>query len=160
MEDLNSTNGTYVNGEVVKKKLLQNDDTLEIGKYKIVFIDKAVQANPSPLTGSPVMSSTIVQGLPSTSPAQGLAVGPAIIRILSGPATGRDLVLTKVVTTVGKPGVSVASITRRLTGYVLSQVEGPGNVVVNGQALNKGPNLLNHGDLIELADTRMKFELS
>jgi hypothetical protein len=65
-----------------------------------------------------------------------------------------------VVTTVGKPGVAVASITRRQTGYVLSQVEGPGPLLLNGQTMAKEPSPLNHGDLIELADTRMKFELS
>ena len=38
IEDLNSTNGTYINGRAVKKQLLQNNDTVEIGKYKIKFI--------------------------------------------------------------------------------------------------------------------------
>src|SRR3954466_5765837 len=41
LEDLNSTNGTYVNGKAVKKQLLQNNDTVEIGKYKIKFINEA-----------------------------------------------------------------------------------------------------------------------
>src|ERR1700712_4057607 len=45
LEDLNSTNGTYVNGKAVKKKLLQNSDTVEIGKYKIKFINEAAGAN-------------------------------------------------------------------------------------------------------------------
>jgi hypothetical protein len=67
------------------------------------------------------------------------------------------LPLTKVVTTVGKPGVSVASITRRQSGYVISALEGPGPLRLNGQAANQGPNPLNDGDLIELADTRMQF---
>jgi FHA domain len=151
MEDLNSTNGTYVNGKVVKKQLLQNADTLEIGKYKIVLVDEAGK-NSAPSVPSPMGIS------PSAEPAQ--SAGTALIRILSGVATGRDLPLTKVVTTVGKPGVSVASITRRQTGYVLSALEGPGPLLLNGQPAIQGPNLLTDGDLIELADTRMQFALS
>lgn len=153
MEDLNSTNGTYLNGTVVKRQLLRNADMIEIGKYKIVFIDEASQAK-APLLASPSGS----MGLSPLGPIP--AVGIALIRILSGAATGRDLPLTKVVTTVGKPGVSVASITRRQTGYVLSQVEGPGPLLLNGQAMDKGPSPLSHGDLIELADTRMQFALN
>src|SRR5438552_8615018 len=38
IEDLNSTNGTYINGKAVKKQLLAHNDTVEIGKYKIKFI--------------------------------------------------------------------------------------------------------------------------
>ena len=45
LEDLNSTNGTYVNGKAVKKQLLQNSDTVEIGKYKIKFINEAPGAS-------------------------------------------------------------------------------------------------------------------
>src|SRR5688572_9377620 len=44
LEDLNSTNGTYVNGKAVKKQLLQNNDTVEIGKYKIKYINEAASA--------------------------------------------------------------------------------------------------------------------
>lgn len=154
MEDLNSTNGTYVNGKVVKKQLLQNADTLEIGKYKIVLVDES-DKDSAPSVATPASPTGLS---PSAGPAQG--VGPALIRILSGAAIGRDLPLTKVVTTVGKPGVSVASITRRQIGYVLSKLEGPGPLLLNGQPSNPGPNLLTDGDLIELADTRMQFTLS
>lgn len=153
MEDLNSTNGAYVNGIVVKKQRLKNADTIEIGKYKIVFIDEPVQ-DKAPQAAS--LSGSM--GLSPTTPTQGADI--ALIRILSGAATGRDLPLTKVVTTVGKPGVSVASITRRQTGYVLSQVEGPGPLLLNGQSMDKGPSPLKHGDVIELADTRMQFALN
>ncbi len=153
MEDLNSTNGTYVNGTVVKNQLLQDADTIEIGKYKIVFHDESAPTRTEPADPPP-------QGLASPSAGLVQAAGVAVIHVLSGANMGRDLVLTKVVSTVGKPGVAVASITRRQTGYVLSQVEGPGPLLLNGQAVAKGPCPLTHGDLIELADTRMKFELS
>lgn len=149
MEDLNSTNGTYVNGAVAKKQLLQNADTIEIGNYKIVYVDESAQVKNAPPTAP--------TGLASLHPA---GAASALIHILSGAATGRDLPLTKVVTTVGKPGVSVASITRRQSGYVLSQVEGPSSLMLNGQPVTQGSTPLNHGDLIELADTRMQFALN
>src|SRR5881392_3078709 len=38
IEDLNSTNGTYINCKAVKKQLLAHNDTVEIGKYKIKFL--------------------------------------------------------------------------------------------------------------------------
>ena len=38
IEDLNSTNGTYINGKAVKKQLLAHNDTVEVGKYKIKFM--------------------------------------------------------------------------------------------------------------------------
>src|SRR6476660_1762619 len=44
LEDLNSTNGTYVNGKAVKKLLLQNSDTVEIGKYKIKYVNEVAAA--------------------------------------------------------------------------------------------------------------------
>lgn len=150
MEDLNSTNGTYVNGAVVKKHLIRNADTIEIGQYKIVYVDESVQDKNAPPPASTELASLSAVG----------AASAALIHILSGPAMGRDLTLTKVVTTVGKPGVSVASITRRQSGYVLSQVEGPSPLMLNGQPVKQGSTPLNHGDLIELAGTRMQFALS
>jgi hypothetical protein len=66
-------------------------------------------------------------------------------------------VLTKVVTTVGKPGVQVASITRRPQGYAFSHVEGTGRPSVNGMPLAGDSIPLRNGDVIELAGTQMQF---
>src|SRR4026207_257382 len=41
MEDLGSTNGTLVNGNPVKKHFLQNNDVIELGKYKLKYIGEA-----------------------------------------------------------------------------------------------------------------------
>ena len=38
LEDLNSTNGTYVNGQPVKKHVLHNNDVIELGKYRIKYL--------------------------------------------------------------------------------------------------------------------------
>ena len=128
IEDLNSTNGTYINGKAVKKQLLAHNDTVEVGKYKIKFMvddgtdyEKTMIMKP----GSMAPASGRASGFGGLSGAAG-SIGPATIRVMNGAAAGREVVLTKVVTTVGKPGVQVASITKRPTGYVLAHVEGLG----------------------------------
>ena len=81
----------------------------------------------------------------------------ASIQVLSGNAAGRTVQLTKVVTTIGKPGVAVASITRRHHGFVLAHVEGPDKTVLNGTAIGSTPLPLSGNDVIELAGTQMRF---
>ena len=167
LEDLNSTNGTYVNGKAVKKQPLQNGDAIEIGKYKIKFVgdqaaedfDKTMVVKARP-AGVPVASSPA--GTPSSfGPPGGDSLGHgafhAAIKVLSGAAAGREVPLTKVVTTIGKPGVAVAAITRRQQGFVVHHVEGAGNPTLNGGAIGTDPIPLKNGDLIELAGTQMQF---
>jgi FtsP/CotA-like multicopper oxidase with cupredoxin domain len=84
-------------------------------------------------------------------------VPPASIKVLSGAAAGREVPLSKVVTTVGKPGVQVASITKRPGGYVFAHVEGGTRPTVNGSAISGDPIHLKDGDVIELAGTQMQF---
>jgi len=163
IEDLNSTNGTYINGKAVKKQLLTHNDTVEIGKYKIKFLledgtdyEKTMIMKPgteatAPLHGQ-VGSRSSFGALGSSSPA-----GSATIRVMNGAAAGREVALTKVVTTVGKPGVQVASITKRPAGYVLAHVEGASRPAVNGNPLVGETVGLKNGDVIELAGTQMQF---
>ena len=163
IEDLNSTNGTYINGKAIKKQLLANNDTVEVGKYKIKFLledtgdyEKTMIMKP----GSGAASMAGGFGLPSSfgslgSPA--INTTPAAIKVLTGAAAGREVSLTKVVTTVGKPGVQVASITKRPSGYVFAHVEGMARPNVNGIPLTGESIALRSGDLIELAGTQMQF---
>ena len=159
IDDLNSTNGTYINGKAVKKQLLQHNDTVEIGKYKIKFLleDSADYEKTMILKPGGTPSGF---GLPSSFGALGApasAASPATIRVLTGAAAGREVSLTKVVTTVGKPGVQVASITKRPSGYVFAHVEGGARPTVNGVPLTGESIALKSGDVIELAGTQMQF---
>jgi pSer/pThr/pTyr-binding forkhead associated (FHA) protein len=174
LEDLNSTNGTYVNGKAVKKQLLQNNDTVEIGKYKIKFINEAPGATfektmiikpgmvpPMPAKpGAPAGAATAA-GAPAAAakPADGAAApgGTASIKVLSGAAAGREVPLVKVVTTIGKPGVAVAAITKRSHGFVVAHVEGSNKPTLNGAAIGPEPVALKNGDMLELAGTQMQF---
>ena len=129
IEDLNSTNGTYVNGKTVKKQQLHHEDTIEIGKYKIRYIDEAQQA-------------LVVSG---------------VIKVLTGPAAGREMALVKPVTSLGKVGVSVATITKTPRGFAITHVDGSIPPTVNGESVGTGSVALMDGDLIELAGTQMHF---
>ena len=147
LEDLNSTNGTYVNGKAAKKQLLQNGDSVEVGKYKIKFVSDAPPAVYVP--SAPAADKALGRG--------GTEAFHASIKVLSGAAAGREVALTKVVTTIGKPGVAVAAITRRQRGFVVHHVEGTGNPTLNGVPIDADPVALKDGDLIELAGTQMQF---
>ena len=129
IEDLNSTNGTYVNGKTIKKQQLHHEDTIEIGKYKIQYVDEAPQAQ--------------------------LASGT--IKVLSGPAAGREMALVKPVTSLGKAGVSVATISKSTRGFAIAHAEGSTAPTVNGAAVGANGVALRAGDLIELAGTQMQF---
>jgi hypothetical protein len=154
IEDLNSTNGTYINGKAVKKQLLAHNDTVEIGKYKIKYLvedgsdyEKTMIMRPAAPPSAVVRwarptAATFSPPMPaSNSGFGGLASSPgsAAIKVLNGAAAGREVMLTKVVTTVGKPGVQVASITKRPGGYVLAHVEGSARP--SGQRLAAGRRL-------------------
>ena len=188
IEDLNSTNGTYINGKAVKKQLLNHNDTVEIGKYKIKFLaddgndyEKTMIMRPG-MSVSPLMGQTSAGAASGPSTAPGVLTGhtspsfapsmpgslasgfgglapqqPASIKVMNGAAAGREVALTKVVTTVGKPGVQVASITKRPGGYVFAHVEGGARPTVNGAPVGNDPVHLKSGDVIELAGTQMQF---
>ena len=166
IEDLNSTNGTYINGKAVKKQLLQHNDTVEIGKYKIKFMvdegvdyEKTMIMRPGgAMSAEGPRSSGFGALQPTLQPVPAAASNvPASIKVLNGAAAGREVTLTKVVTTVGKPGVQVASITKRPNGYAFAHVEGATRPSINGVALVGDSVPLRNGDVIELAGTQMQF---
>lgn len=150
LEDLNSTNGTYVNGKAIKQQVLQNGDTIEVGKYKIKFMSEAEQNFDKTMLFRPGEAAGLTR-LPDPPSLN------AVLRVLSGVASGREVPLTKAVTTVGKPGVAVASISRRAQGFVVAHVDGDSSSMLNGAPIGQEPVALRSGDMIELAGTRMQF---
>ena len=173
LEDLNSTNGTLVNGQPIRKHFLKDGDLIEMGKYKLKYVverpsaieteeygktvfqpeGEAAAATTAPPAAEPVVSATSVMATqPMTLPA-------AALQILNGANAGRELALTKTLTTLGRPGVQVAAITRRPLGYLMAHVEGAQFPMVNGQALDAQARALRDHDIIELAGTKMEFFL-
>lgn len=188
IEDLRSTNGTYVNGQAVQRHALIHGDLLDIGRYKIRFVQQEKSATRTALAAIAAASAALAAA-PTTRPARldeptrlsafgadssasgfghtlppsmaGLATRQAAIRMLSGNAAGREVHLVKIVTTLGKPGVAVASITQKPHGFVLTRLEGDApSVRLNGLEIGQHPAPLQHGDTVELAGTQMQFLLA
>ncbi|MBL8483865.1 MAG: FHA domain-containing protein [Rhodocyclaceae bacterium] len=213
LEDSNSTNGTYVNGQPIKKHFLQNNDVVELGKYRLKYINEAtaqagagdfektmvlrpdmMRKAPAPETASrapggdtqvgmkmppppemarPVQSVAPAARMPAAPPpppppvaapapppaAQAGGVPIGAIQILNGANAGRELELTKTLTTLGKPGVQVAVITRRPQGYFITHVEGASYPIVNGRGLDAQAHPLGDHDVIEIAGIKMEFFL-
>jgi len=209
LEDLGSTNGTVVNGNPIKKHFLQNNDVIELGKYKLKFVGEAAPAaagekadfektmvlRPSTMRAAAqaagaagggaqaavAQRQAAVQAAAASAAATGIAdkdaakappaAAPAAapvnragqplgaIQLLSGGNAGKELELTKPLTTLGKPGVQVAVLTRRPQGYFLTHVEGDKRPTVNGQEISAAPHSLKDHDVIELAGVKMEFFL-
>ncbi|WP_303783781.1 FHA domain-containing protein [Azovibrio restrictus] len=180
LEDLNSTNGTLVNGQPIKKHFLRHNDVIELGKYKLKYLNdtaapvaddyqKTMVIRPGGIRPEPpapaAPAPAAAQGPHSVappSPAPGTAaqgVPAAAIQILNGANAGKELPLVKTLTSLGKPGVQVAVIARRPQGYFITHVEGAHFPVVNGQTLDAQAHPLKDHDVIEIAGVKMEFFL-
>jgi len=204
LEDLGSTNGTVVNGQPIKKHFLQNNDIIELGKYKLRYVNEAVagqakaadfektmvlrpgsvkpaiaaaaaSAPAGPAVAAPVAAAAAVgaKNFSDTAAGQSATATPvapspkpaaapqknAALQLLSGANAGKELDLTKPLTTLGKPGVQVAVITRRPQGFFITHVEGASFPVLNGKTLDAQAHSLNDHDVIELAGVKMEFFL-
>jgi len=179
IEDLRSTNGTYVNGRAIQKQGLLNGDLLDIGRYNFLDTVIADSSAPSSAQSSKKALAHISEEADSgyakvaspsgfgeissfSSTIQGsLAALPerhAVIRMLTGSLAGREIPLFKVVTTLGKPGVAIASITQKPHGFVLTQLEGASeDLKLNGQVVGPLSVPLLNGDTVDLAGSTMRF---
>lgn len=173
LEDMNSTNGTLVNGQAIKKHFLRNMDVVELGKYKLKYMSDISAAGSAPADTEKTMilrpginrspeqkrSFTDTQShIPKPSPAP-VASPSAAIQLLNGGNAGKELELTKTLTTLGKPGVQVAVIAKRPHGYFITHVEGAQFPVVNGESLDAQAHLLKDHDVIEIAGIKIEFFL-
>lgn len=144
--DLGSTNGTLVNGQPITKHLLQDDDVIDIGKYKLKI--KIESLKHSALNAVQIVAPTVKK----TDVA-----APAIIKVLNGSNVGREIVLNKAVTTMGTPGAIVITLSREANSYRIKCLEGSALYKINDGAVSAVSTLLIHGDVISLGGTRMSF---
>ena len=164
LEDLNSTNGTLVNGQPAKKHFLKNGDVIELGKYKLKYVvDQAPQLDAGDFeqaASAAVKNAGVATpaGLPSSASSYAALVC-GVMQILNGANAGRQLELTKTLTTLGKPGVQVAVIARRPHGYFITHVEGAQYPRVNGLAIDAQAHALADHDVVEIAGIKMEFFL-
>jgi pSer/pThr/pTyr-binding forkhead associated (FHA) protein len=171
LEDLNSTNGTYVNGKIVKKHALQHGDVVTVGHHALRFVDgesdepadefeKTMVIRPN--EAASLLGPSAVSA-PAPSPALGGALPKAKLQVLSGQFAGRELELVKTLTTLGRPGVQVAAITRRADGYYIVHVESgrEGDYpLVNGTPIGPQARRLQDNDVVQLAGVKMGFFLN
>lgn len=170
LEDLDSTNGTLVNGKQVAKHPLSHGDTITIGRNSLRY--------ESDQDGdSEDFEKTMILRPGQVAAAMGAAQAPSAaqaalggmdkplngkLRVDSGSNAGKELELTKALTTIGKPGIQVAAITKRADGYYIVHVGGAAGgkrPLVNGAEIDTQARKLNSGDVVELAGTRMSFLL-
>jgi len=197
LEDLSSTNGTYVNGKLIKKHALQHGDVITAGHHQLRFIEDeentqdefektmVIQPSqrPTALLQAAVESMTAAAAAAPAPAAEVAPVRPAVdnnattasrlglsgeppaplrakLQVLSGAFAGRELDLVKTLTTLGRPGVQVAAISRRADGFYLVHVDSTpeGNYpLINGVAIGSTSRRLNDNDVIQLASVKMGF---
>jgi len=184
LEDLGSTNGTYVNGKLVKKHALEDGDSITLGKYQITYhnstsrsaeegFEKTMVIRPGEKgmpeeAGSKEINESVqkisaeIASEAASTAASPLADKEACLQLLSGANAGKELILTKALTTIGQPGVQVAAITRRPQGFFLIHVDGgPDNSVpkVGGTPIGSNAHELKSHDILEVAGVKMEFYL-
>jgi pSer/pThr/pTyr-binding forkhead associated (FHA) protein len=180
LEDLNSTNGTYVNGKIVKKHAMQHGDVITVGHHSLRFIDseadepadefeKTMVISPREAAKLKVPGVQVREAAPA--PAQPAAAASPIsfsagvlpkakLQVLSGQFAGRELELVKTLTTLGRPGIQVAAITRRADGFYIVHVESgrEGDYpLVNGAPIGPQARKLHDNDVVQLAGVKMGF---
>ena len=190
LEDLNSTNGTKVNGKSIKKHLLRDGDEITVAKHVLKYVFEPLELKPEEGGGrrlekpqhldSPIQSVGGALATHEDSPRQtqrfssvtqvkthsgGRPVGKlphggmpvAALQILSGVGTGKEMDLDRTLTTLGKPGIQVAVITRHPEGYTLTHMEGAQTPLLNGVAVGGQPHALEDRDMIEIAGVKLEF---
>jgi len=171
LEDLDSTNGTLVNGKQVAKHPLSHGDTISIGRNSLRYEAEASgdeEDFEKTMILRPGQVAATVGAPKPTAAAPAIGAGGAApvngkLRVDSGSNAGKELELTKALTTIGKPGVQVAAITKRADGYYIVHVGGAAGgkrPLVNGTEIDTQARKLNPGDVVELAGTKMSFLLS
>ena len=137
LEDLHSTNGTFVNGHRIGKHFLQHQDVIKMAKFQLEFVADGIR----PLAAAqPVLAE---------------------ISILNGANAGKHVALTKPQTTLGRAGVQVVVIHRHPDFYTITHTEGDVAPRLNGTALDRqSSERLSHGDVIDLGGTMLTFRIA
>lgn len=178
LEDLNSTNGTYVNGKIVKKHAMQHGDVITVGHHSLRFVDSEADEPADEFEKTMIISSrdaakmkvpgvTVREAAPAPaaaaatpSPFSAGVLPKARLQVLSGQFAGRELELVKTLTTLGRPGVQVAAITRRADGFYIVHVESGSEgdyPLVSGVAIGPQARKLHDNDVVQLAGVKMGF---
>jgi pSer/pThr/pTyr-binding forkhead associated (FHA) protein len=163
IEDLESANGTIISNKKITRQPLVNNNSISIGNHELKYINTSTKDKGDfvetmvikPGNTSPIKTKATVHAISATKPA------PAKLRIMSGENKGKELPLTKILTTLGSPNIQVAAITHRPTGYFLIVVDAGKESkmpMVNGVEINK-EHPLTDTDIIDVGGIKMAFFL-
>ena len=174
IQDLNSTNGTFINNKKITKHHLRNGDTIVIGKHSLVFMSETVGKLSEEFAKTVIINPNTRDSAAPPSAASGMAaVGTVEIHtkaalradrtgaifVLSGANSGKRIDLIKTVTYLGKTGQRAGAITRKAEGYILTAGDSGNKPKLNGRPVADAGAKLRNGDIIEVAGTRMQFYL-
>lgn len=151
VEDLNSTNGTFVNGDKVRRHELKQGDVVAVAGFRLRYL---ADENAPPTFSETATQKFEVSAFQDAAP---VSAHPAF-HVLNGSSAGLEVPVVKAVTTFGKPGVALISVSRRRTGYYVACMDATVQPMLNGEPIKTDGSQLIDGDIIELGGTRMKFQ--
>ena len=180
IEDLNSTNGTFVNGKRISECALNNNDDIVIGKHSLIFISpQAVEEDQTETLKikKPAMGETIIidprkhkamieEARAAVQSGPGEKLGGFVI--IEGNTDKREYELAGRLTTIGKSDTAgiklkglfapkvAALINRTKSGYFISPAESSKKLKING-AVVEGRQELKDGDIVDVANIKMQF---
>jgi pSer/pThr/pTyr-binding forkhead associated (FHA) protein len=177
VQDLNSTNGTFVNNKRIAKHHLENGDTITIGSHTLTYVNENAAAKASPNLAKTVIINPQKQEemladagkvapapTPAPPPAKAAPAAAEPVRvgalfILGGANSGKRIDLTMPVTNLGRAGRRAGVISRAGNRYMLLPGDEGQTPRLNGVKVGTAGEELRHGDIIEVADSRMRFHL-
>ena len=167
VQDLNSTNGTFVNNKRIAKHHLENGDTVMIGNHTLTYLNENAAKNAPNLAKTVILSAQkqddiVAQVAKASRPEPSKAQEPAkqgSLFILSGANNGKRIDLTMATTNLGRAGKRAGVIARNGNRFVLLPGDDGQSPKLNGTKVGNAGEELKNGDLIEIADARMQFYL-
>jgi hypothetical protein len=151
IEDLASTNGTYINGKMIKsRQLLHDNDIIAIGNFRIQYLAASEDSG---------YHETAAMKLDAHAVPGGGGALHASFKVLSGSSAGLEVPVVKAVTTFGKPDACLVAVSHRRYGYYVAHMTGDVRPTLNGLTVGADAVPLAHNDVLELAGTSMQFLL-
>jgi pSer/pThr/pTyr-binding forkhead associated (FHA) protein len=157
IHDLNSRNGTLVNGVPVMQRVLAAGDRIEIGVYRLQYLVERTVDDPREDDAREPTEAPFTQPVPPDDAGAAPDPGGACVKVLSGHGAGCTIRLQRPIVSVSNGAGQVAVIARRRAGHHITHLEGPAYPLVNGESIGLGARPLHHLDLIELAGTILQF---
>lgn len=150
VEDLGSTNGTYINGKMIKsRQLLRDNDLMAIGNFRVQYLSASEDSG---------YHATAAMKLDAHAASSGVAQH-ASFKLLSGSSAGLEVPVVKAVTTFGKPEDGLVAVSHRRHGYFVAHMAGSTVPTLNGKPVSADGIPLEHNDVLELGGTALQFLL-